>query len=204
MEPQAIEASYARWAPIYDRTFGAVTQAGRRRATAAVNAAPGEVLEVGVGTGLSLPLYDPRNRVTGIDFSAEMLEKAQARVTRERLSHVKALLRMDARHLAFADASFDWVVALHILSVVPEPERVMHEIARVCRPGGHVAIVNHFSREKGMMARIERAASPLADLLGWHPDFPLSRILVDERLEIVRRETLPPLGMMTFLLLRKR
>ncbi|EYD75420.1 Phosphatidylethanolamine N-methyltransferase [Rubellimicrobium mesophilum DSM 19309] len=135
MELQAVEKSYARWAPVYDRTFGAVTNVGRRRATAILSELGGSVLEVGVGTGLALPLYGPRVTVTGVDYSAEMLEKARAKAAREALRNVVSLRRMDARELDFPDESFDHVACMHVISVVPEPERVMAEIARVVRPG---------------------------------------------------------------------
>lgn len=203
MDIGAVERSYARWAPIYDRTFGALTTVGRRRATALLSKAGGSVLEVGVGTGLALGLYRPGVRVTGIDYSPEMLEKARARVAAERLTTVAALHRMDARVLEFSDNSFDHVAAMHVMSVVPEPERVMAEIARVVRPGGSVVIVNHFARTSGALAWAERAAAPLADLLGWHSDFDRSRVLTDPRLSLAAEHTLPPLGMMTLMRLEK-
>lgn len=205
MELEAVAKSYARWAPVYDRTFGAVTHAGRRRATGFANHVGGTVLEVGVGTGLALPFYAPHMQVTGIDFSEEMLAKAREKVAEQGLAQVKALRRMDARALDFPDAGFDTVCAMHIMSVVPEPERVMAEMARVCRPGGHVLVVNHFAAEgKGAMARLERLVAPLSDLLGWHSDFPRARVLGEAGLELVEEEGLPPLGMMTYLRLRRR
>ena len=178
MRPEAVTASYRRWAPVYDRSFGAVTMTGRRRAVAQVNRRRGRVLEVGVGTGLALAHYAPHLEVTGIDFSAEMLAKAEAKVAALGLAQVVALRRMDARALDFPDASFDTVVAMHLVSVVPEPERVVAEMARVCRPGGEVLILNHFLHENGP-ARPPPAApfAPLADQLGWHSDFPMSRVL---------------------------
>ena len=205
MELEAVAKSYARWAPVYDHTFGAVTHAGRRRATGFANAVGGTVLEVGVGTGLALPFYAVHMQVTGIDFSEEMLAKAQEKVAEQGLTQVKALRQMDARALEFADGSFDSVCAMHILSVVPEPERVMAEMARVCRPGGHVLVVNHFAAEgRGVMARIERAAAPLSDLLGWHSDFARARVLGEAGLELVEEDGLPPFGMMTYLRMRRR
>lgn len=203
MDLPAVEKSYARWAPIYDRTFGAVTDRGRRRAAALVTSFGGEVLEVGVGTGLSLPHYGGGVRVTGIDFSPEMLEKACAKVADQRLTRVARLLRMDARSLDFPDASFDAVAAMHILSVVPEPERVMAEIARVLKPGGRVVIVNHFARERGFLAWLERRTAGLENLLGWHSDFPKSRVLGQAALAVEREAAFPPFGMMTLLVLRK-
>lgn len=203
MDIKAVESSYARWAPVYDRTFGAVTNAGRRRAVAHLNARGGRVLEVGVGTGLALGHYSQGVEVTGVDFSPEMLAKARARVADLRLRQVAALLRMDARNLDFPDDHFDSVAAMHIVSVVPEPERVVREMARVCKPGGHVVIVNHFAREKGWLALLEKLAAPLENLLGWHSDFDKARVLGDPRLSVHEERPLPPLGMMTFLVLRK-
>ncbi len=202
MEIEAVTSSYARWAPIYDRTFGAVTQAGRRAAVAHIGRRGGRVLEVGVGTGLALPFYDPALAVTGIDYSAEMLAKAEEKVDRLGLRHV-VLRQMDARSLDFPDASFDMVAAMHILSVVPEPERVMAEIARVLKPGGEVVVTNHFARRNGVLAWLERRAAPLENLLGWHSDFDRARILGEPSLAVVEERSLPPFGMMTFLVLRK-
>ncbi|MDZ7908229.1 MAG: class I SAM-dependent methyltransferase [Gemmobacter sp.] len=204
MELDAVAKSYARWAPVYDRTFGAITHAGRRRATGFANRVGGRVLEVGVGTGLALPFYAPHMQVTGIDFSEDMLAKAREKVAEQGLTHVRQLRQMDARDLDFPDATFDTVCAMHILSVVPEPEQVMAEMARVCRPGGHVLITNHFAAEgRSAMARIERLFAPLSDLLGWHSDFARARVLGDPRLELVEEDGLPPLGMMTYLRLRR-
>lgn len=203
MDIEAVKKSYARWAPVYDRTFGAATQAGRRATAAYVNSRGGSLLEVGVGTGLALPFYKPDVTVTAIDFSEEMLAKARAKVAELGLTNVVALRRMDARALDFPDASFDTVAAMHILSVVPEPERVMSEIARVLKPGGEVVIANHFARDRGTLALIERATAPFANLLGWHSDFRKAAVLGEPSLRVVEERTLPPFGMMTFLVLRK-
>jgi phosphatidylethanolamine/phosphatidyl-N-methylethanolamine N-methyltransferase len=123
MKPESITTSYRRWAPIYDATFGQITHAGRRHATEVANQTGGDVLEVGVGTGLALPYYAPGVSVTGIDFSEDMLERARAKVSEENLSQVRELRQMDARKLDFADDSFDIVVAMHLISVVPDPSR---------------------------------------------------------------------------------
>jgi len=203
MKAEAVTSSYRRWAPIYDKTFGAVTNAGRRRAGAYLTQLGGSVLEVGVGTGLALPCYGAGVEVTGIDFSHEMLAKARERVAAEGLTHVKDLRQMDARALDFPDESFDHVAAMHVLSVVPEPERVMSEIARVLRPGGKVVITNHFARTKGAMAVLERLTSPLENLLGWHSDFPIETVLGEPSLKETERASLPPMGMMTWLALTK-
>ncbi|TDE35928.1 class I SAM-dependent methyltransferase [Antarcticimicrobium sediminis] len=203
MDIKTIQTSYARWAPIYDKTFGAITNDGRRRAVGYINSGSGHVLEVGVGTGLSLGHYRPDMKVTGIDFSEEMLAKARTKVQEVGLRQVVELRQMDARALDFPDNSFDTVTAMHVLSVVPEPERVMSEIARVCKPGGRVVITNHFKRTSGPLAALERVSAPFANVLGWHSDFAIERVLGEPSLTVEERTSLPPLGMMTFLLLRK-
>ena len=206
MDIQAVRKSYALWAPVYDLTFGRVTGAGRSRAVSVLNGLGGRVLEVGVGTGLALPQYGAGVEVTGIDASSQMLDKAREKVAELGLTHVKALRVMDARALDFPDGSFDHIAAMHIMSVVPEPERVMAEMARVLRPGGTVLIVNHFAREpheNGWLPWFERKLAPLADLLGWHSDFERARVLSTPGLRLVEETHLPPLGMMTLLRLRK-
>ena len=203
MKPTEITSAYRRWAPVYDQTFGRITEHGRDRAIAHVNRGAGRVLEVGVGTGMALPRYAPHLRVTGIDFSGEMLERARRKVAAENLGHVAELRQMDARRLDFPDGHFDFVVAMYLVSVVPEPERVVAEMARVCRPGGEVVVVNHFARETGALAKAERAFAPFAGLLGWHPDFPLDRVTGEPALRLHERCELAPFGLFTFLRLQK-
>lgn len=203
MELEAVTSSYRRWAPIYDATFGRITQRGREIAVAAVNQGSGRVLEVGVGTGLALPEYRPHLEVHGMDFSHDMLALARRKVDEMHLNQVKDLRQMDARQLDYPDAHFDWVVAMYLVSVVPEPERVMAEIARVCKPGGQVIVVNHFARDSGPIAWVERAMAPLADRLGWHPDFDRARILGQPSLRVTEERGLAPLGLFTFLRLQK-
>jgi phosphatidylethanolamine/phosphatidyl-N-methylethanolamine N-methyltransferase len=204
MDIEAVTRSYKRWAPIYDLSFGAVSERARKFVVAEVAARGGEALEVGVGTGLSLPLYHGQARVTGIDYSADMLAKARSRVQAERLTHVVSLRRMDARSLGFADASFDTVVAMFLMSVVPDPEQVLSEMARVCRPGGEVLIANHFARDRGGLARVERAFARFENTLGWHSDFERDRVMGDPRLDLREERPLPPFGLFTFLRFRKR
>jgi phosphatidylethanolamine/phosphatidyl-N-methylethanolamine N-methyltransferase len=203
MELQHVTTTYRRWAPIYDSTFGAVTGIGRNRVVDYINTRHGSVLEVGVGTGLSLARYKPHLQITGIDFSGDMLARAREKVEERGLTHVKALREMDVRSLNFPDAHFDTVVAMFLVSVVPEPERVTAEMARVCKPGGEVVIVNHFAREKGALAQIERALAPFADRLGWHSDFDMAQVLGDHRLVKVEERGFPPFGLFTFLRLRR-
>lgn len=206
MDIQAVRKSYARWAPIYDLTFGVLTGVGRRKAVSVLNSLGGRVLEVGVGTGLSLPSYRADVSVTGIDASAEMLDKARQRVSELGLRNVEALRLMDARALDFPDNSFDHISAMHIMSVVPEPERVMAEMARVLRPGGTVILTTHFAREdtdRKALNWLERVAAPFADKLGWHSDFARAQVMGVRGLSLIEESKLPPLGLMTLLRFRK-
>jgi phosphatidylethanolamine/phosphatidyl-N-methylethanolamine N-methyltransferase len=203
MKIDAVAKSYARWAPVYDLAFGRVTDGGRRAAAAHVNRVGGAVLEVGVGTGLALAAYAPRVSVTAIDISAEMLAEARKKVVGLGLKNIAGLHLMDARAIAFPDESFDHVAAMHIMSVVPEPERVLAEMARVTRVGGSVMIANHFARDRGGWAMAERLVAPLANLLGWHSDFDRARVMGDPRLRLEEEVRLPPFGLMTFLRFRR-
>lgn len=203
MQIDAIQKSYRRWAPVYDLTFGRITQGGRILAAEHVNAQGGVVLEVGIGTGLALDYYAPNVRITGIDLSAEMLREAEVRAKKRGLKNLSGLYEMDARQIAFPDASFDHVAAMHIMSVVPEPERVLDEMARVCRPGGSVMIANHFAGRADGWSFAERLAAPLANLLGWHSDFDISRVLGHPQLRLEESRQVRPFGLMTFLRFRR-
>lgn len=171
------DAAYDRWAPVYDLIFDLPFHAGRLAAAGAAEAATpplGELLVIGVGTGLELGLLPKRARVTGIDLSAPMLEVARRRAERRSLGHVKALLKMDAGALDFPSASFDTALAPYVLTVVPEPQRVLSEMWRVLKPGGELIVMNHFSAERGPRVAIEAQLERSAGWLGWHPTFPFS------------------------------
>jgi phosphatidylethanolamine/phosphatidyl-N-methylethanolamine N-methyltransferase len=191
--------AYRRWAPVYDYTFGLVARQGRRHSVQVINQSRGRVLEVGVGTGLSLPDYKKHLEVVGIDLSPDMLEKARERVAGEGLDHVTGLHEMDAGDLKFPDGSFDTVVAMFVMTVVPEPEVVMRELSRVTKPGGEVLLVNHFSQREGVRGWVERRMAPFADKIGWRSVFDISRVQVCDDLELVERKALRPLGLFTML-----
>jgi phosphatidylethanolamine/phosphatidyl-N-methylethanolamine N-methyltransferase len=178
MQIEAVKAAYRRYAGIYDAVFGPVLQPGRRAVLEALGCKPGDrVLEVGVGTGLSLPLYPKGVKVTGIDVSREMLEKARRRVARRKLGDVEALLEMDAEAMAFPDASFDKVVAMYVVSVVERPQRLLQELHRVCRPDGEIFIVNHVMSDNPLIGAFEKGLARFSDKIGFRPDFELRELL---------------------------
>ncbi len=193
-------AAYSRWAPIYDAVFAVPFITGRRGAARLANRLqPGRILEAGVGTGLALRRYDPRHRVVGIDLSPDMLARARARVARQKLAHVEAVEEMDASNLRFPDHSFDAVVAMYVMTVVPDPEKVMAEFERVTKPGGRLIIIAHFASTAGIYHWFERRLARYAAKLGWNPDFPVSRLTNRPGLRLVSRRKLGPLWLFTLL-----
>jgi phosphatidylethanolamine/phosphatidyl-N-methylethanolamine N-methyltransferase len=203
IDEAAVRSAYRRWAPVYDQTFGRFTTEGRKHAVEIISQRRGRVLEVGVGTGLSLPNYGRDLEIVGIDLSPEMLEKAREKVDEERLTNVTGLHEMDASALTFADGAFDTVVAMYVITVVPDPETVMRELARVTKVGGQVVLVNHFSQDDGVRGWVERRMAPFADKLGWRPVFNLDRVMVCENLKVVDRRALRPWGLFTMLRFEK-
>jgi phosphatidylethanolamine/phosphatidyl-N-methylethanolamine N-methyltransferase len=201
LDNRHVKTSYARWAPVYDLVFELVLRPGRKAAAAAADRLGGHVLDVGVGTGLELPMFDRRTRLTGIDLSEPMLRRAQRRVRAKALGNVEGLIVMDAARLAFPDAHFDAVVAPYVLTVVPEPHATLHEMARVVKPGGEIILVNHVGSGHGPMAWIESALAKCGAELGWQPEFAWSILgdWIDSTLSVrlVERRKLPPFGLFT-------
>jgi phosphatidylethanolamine/phosphatidyl-N-methylethanolamine N-methyltransferase len=209
-EEQQTEAAYSRWAPVYDLIFDLPFHPGRLAAARAAGDAAGpggEILVVGVGTGLELPLLPSNVRVTGVDISAPMLRAAEARVERKRLAHVKSLRVMDAAKLEFADAAFDVALAPYVMSVVPQPQRALDEAWRVLRPGGSLIVMNHFAASKGLRAGVEQRMETAAAWLGWHPNFPFAAIgdwVASRRdAQVIERRELPPMKLFTLLRIEK-
>ncbi len=194
------QQGYRRFAPLYDLIFGASLAPGRRAALAALACRPGDrVLEVCVGTGMSLPLYPRQVRVTGIDASREMLARAAARVAARRLSQVEGLVRMDAGRLAFADASFDKVALMFALSGLPDPLRAVSEMQRVCRPGGTIVIVQHFRTGSALMRACEVLLQPTYRVMRYRADMNLERFLSAAKLDVVETRRTNLFGYATLL-----
>jgi phosphatidylethanolamine/phosphatidyl-N-methylethanolamine N-methyltransferase len=198
LDKDTIAKAYARWAPVYDLVFGAVFERGRQAAIIAAERIGGRILEVGVGTGISLPDYARTSRIVGVDLSEPMLRKAQERVAELGLSNVEALTVMDAEQLAFPDDSFDVVVAQYVVTTVPNPEATLDEFARVLKPGGEIVLVSRVGAEAGLRRAFEHWFAPMARPLGWRTNFPWARYehwaARTRAVSLIERRPMPPLG----------
>lgn len=175
---ETVQKAYRRYARYYDLVFGLIFHPGRKTAIEHLHCKSGDrILEVGVGTGLSLPMYPEDVKVVGIDLSADMLKRAREKVQAEKIKQVEDLLQMDAQKMEFADNSFDKVVAMYVASVVPDVGQLMREIQRVCKPGGEIVFLNHFQNKNPMVRKFESWIQPLSRSIGFHPDFPMQEFL---------------------------
>ncbi|MCD0420296.1 MAG: class I SAM-dependent methyltransferase [Rhodopseudomonas sp.] len=202
-----VAKAYARWAPIYDLVFGKVFDSGRQSTIAVADAIGGRVLDVGVGTGLSLSDYSKTTRLCGVDISEPMLRKAHERVRTLNLSNVDVLAVMDAKNLAFPENHFDAVVAQYVITAVPDPEATLDDFVRVLKPGGELILVNHIGAESGPRKLFELAFSPIARRLGWRPEFPWARLVNwaarHGGVELAERRPMPPMGHFSLIRYRK-
>jgi phosphatidylethanolamine/phosphatidyl-N-methylethanolamine N-methyltransferase len=185
VDQDLVERLYSRFASVYNGIFGPILHAGRTAAMRALPLNPGdEILEVGIGTGLTATLYPTDCRVVGIDLSASMLREAARHVASHGRENV-CLWQMDASSLGFPDESFDVVYAAYVVSVVPDPVAVLKEMRRVCRTGGHIVLLNHFLSTSPVMAAVERWISPLTARAGFRADLDLALLLAHAGLEPV-------------------
>lgn len=183
VDNDSVERVYKKLAKVYDLTFGPTLHLGRLHAIERIGIQKGDrVLEVGVGTGINAALYPNDCHITGVDLSSSMLEKARERVARKGLQNIK-LLEMDAAKLKFPDESFDVVYAPYVMSVVPDPIRVVHEMRRVCTRGGKIVLLNHFRSSNPILARVERVISPLTIHIGFKSDLDLPGFLAQADLQ---------------------
>ncbi len=177
LQKKQVQRAYELYAPVYDFIFDWIFAPGRAAAIKHLALQPYDrVLEVGIGTGLNLPLYPPAVRLTGIDISQEMLDKAVERVQTLTMPNV-TLKVMDATAMDFGDDEFDQAVATYTISAVPDPVAVLHEMRRVVRSGGTIVILNHFRSERRFVGRCEDLVAPLCTRLGWKSNLPLRPLL---------------------------
>ena len=194
---------YSEFARYYDKIFENVFFPRILRVIHELNIEPdASVLEVGVGTGLALSAYPHDCHLTGIDLAPDMLERARRKVAREGWKHIDLAVG-DAQNLEFPDESFDYVTSFHVVSVVPEPKRMMREMVRVCRPGGTIVIINHFRSERAFIASVVDRLDPVTRKLGWRTTLRLSELLENVPLELLRRYKTSPRSLFTVMIARK-
>ncbi len=177
LDKRQVQRAYELYAPVYDFIFDWVFAPGRGAAIKHLGLGPNQtVLEVGIGTGLNLPLYAPECRLTGIDLSQEMLDKAVERVQHLAMPNV-TLKVMDATSMDFADNEFDKGLATYTISAVPDPVSVLREMRRVVKPGGTIVLLNHFRSERRLIARVEDLVAPVCTRLGWKSNLSMKPLL---------------------------
>jgi phosphatidylethanolamine/phosphatidyl-N-methylethanolamine N-methyltransferase len=194
MEADAIKRVYSIFSGFYDVVFGPLFHASRAEAIGMLNIQKGEnILEVGVGTGLSLPYYPRGCKVVGIDFCEEMLDKGRVRLDRHPLPHVE-LMQMDAMRMDFPDNAFDSIFAAYVISAVPDPHQVIQEMIRVCKVGGKIVLLNHFENGNRLISTCEKVISPLTKKIGFRADLNLSVLLTGKPLTVERHQPVKPLN----------
>jgi phosphatidylethanolamine/phosphatidyl-N-methylethanolamine N-methyltransferase len=207
LRQETLNKAYGRWAPIYDLVFGAVFDRGRKASIEAAERIGGHILDVGIGTGISLLDFSRNNRIFGVDISEPMLRKAHRRVIEGKLDNVECIAVMDAERLGFPDATFDVVVAQYVITAVPNADAALDEFARVTKPGGEIILINHIGADSGPRYVFEWCFAPVARQLGWRPEFPFTRITrwVDRTpgVHLIERRPMPPLGHFSLIRLGK-
>lgn len=194
---------YSDLSRFYDFFFGRVFVDREFEIIEGLNLRPGNrVLEVGVGTGIALDAYPPYAHIVAIDPSADMLKHAADRGKENNWRHIE-LRQGDALNLDFPDNSFDFVTSFHVLTVVPEPYRMMSEMVRVCKPGGRIAITSHFQSDNEFLAFWSTLVNPVAKLLGWTTRLRQHEVLKGHPITIERNGRLSPISVHTVIIARK-
>lgn len=199
-EPEAHESKlYSEFAPLYDKVFGKIFSSRLKRVIEELEIPAGaKVLEVGAGTGTSFPAYPQHCEVIGIDLAPDMLARAQEKILENDWTHLQ-VLEMDAMNLDFPDNNFDYVMAFHVVTVVPDPVKMMEEVKRVCRPGGTIIVVNHFTTDIPLLGALTEALDPLTRHLGWRTNLRLKPFIQATGLEIEAVYKLSKLSLYTVL-----
>ncbi len=194
MDADSIKRVYSIFSGFYDVVFGRLFHASRAEAIEMLNIQGGEnILDVGVGTGLSLPFYPQDCKVVGIDFCEEMLEKGRVRLDRQAMPHIE-LMQMDAMKMDFPDNTFDSIFAAYVISAVPDPHQVIREMIRVCKIGGRIVLLNHFQNGNRFLSTCEKVISPLTKKIGFRSDLNLDLLLIGKPLLVQRRQRVKPLN----------
>jgi phosphatidylethanolamine/phosphatidyl-N-methylethanolamine N-methyltransferase len=194
---------YSEFAPLYDRVFGKMFYNRLERVIEDLDIPPGaQVLEVGAGTGTSFPAYPTHCNVTGVDLAPDMLARARQKIEDNGWDHLK-VMEMNALDLKFPDNSFDFVMAFHVVTVVPDPVRMIAEAKRVCKPSGKIVIVNHFTSDVPVLGSLTKAMDPLTRWLGWRTDLQLKPFIAATGLTVEKVYKINKNSLYTVVLARK-
>jgi len=194
---------YAEFAPLYDKVFGKIFYNRLEHVIENLGIPPGaKVLEVGAGTGTSFPAYPAHCKITGVDLAPDMLARARQKIQENGWSHIK-VLEMNALELKFPDNTFDYVMAFHVVTVVPDPVGMVAEAKRVCKPGGRIVIVNHFTSEVPVIGSLTQALDPITRWLGWRTDLRLKPFIETSGLRVEKSYKLSKASLYDVLLCRK-
>lgn len=190
---------YSEFAPLYDKIFGKIFYSRLRQVIDDLHIPRGaQVLEVGAGTGTSFPAYPRHCQVIGVDLAPDMLARAQGKIRENGWSHLK-IMKMDALQLEFPDDSFDYVMAFHVVTVVPDPVRMVEEAKRVCRPGGRIVIVNHFTSDFPLLGSLTETLDPVTRRLGWRTNLRLRPFIESTELKVEKAYKISKLSLYTVL-----
>lgn len=194
---------YSELAPLYDKVFGKIFYNRLERVIEDLDIPPGaKILEVGAGTGTSFPAYPTHCEITGVDLAPDMLARARRKIVENGWSHLK-VIEMNALDLEFDNNTFDYVTAFHVVTVVPDPIRMVAEAVRVCKPGGRIVIVNHFTSEVPLLGAVTQALDPITRWLGWRTDLKLKPFVETSNLKVEKIYKLSKASLYTVLLCRK-
>jgi phosphatidylethanolamine/phosphatidyl-N-methylethanolamine N-methyltransferase len=194
---------YSEFAPLYDKVFGKIFYNRIEQVIENLCIPPGaKVLEVGAGTGTAFPAYPPHCEITGIDLAPDMLARARQKIQENGWSHIK-VAEMNALQLKFPDNTFDYVMAFHVVTVVPDPVRMIAEAKRVCKPSGRIVIVNHFTSEVPLLGSLTQALDPITRWLGWRTDLRLKPFIDDTGLRVEASYKLSKASLYNVLICRK-
>jgi len=194
---------YSELAPLYDKVFGKIFYNRLERVIEDLDIPAGaKILEVGAGTGTSFPAYPTHCEITGVDLAPDMLARARQKIQENAWSHLR-VMEMDALDLKFPDNSFDYVMAFHVVTVVPDPLRMIAEANRVCKPGGKIVIVNHFTTDVPVLGSLTQALDPMTRWLGWRTDLKLKPFIETSHLKVEKVYKLNKASLYTVLIFKK-
>ena len=168
----------------YDQIASRTLARRQRAAIKRMHIQPGQrVLDIGIGTGLSLDGYPNHCHVVGLDLSDRMLAKARQKVASHNLRNID-LLCADAMFCNFAPQSFDHILLSHVISVVSDPVQLVRLAHYLGKPGCRIVIINHFRSANRMIGLIETLICPLCVHLGWRSDLSLQELIRSTGLQI--------------------